>query len=111
MFFTKEGFILVDECQIEEKEKGFFEKKKFQMMQNVHITLKNVHICYETNSTTKLGHPFSFGLTIHSLQLTVRRLFSIVLKQKKSILQTSTNVRRMGRHKANSLLIMEVHSL
>lgn len=63
--------ILIDEHEIEEKDKGFFEKMKFQIMQNLQITLTNFHLCYETNSTTKLGHPFSFGITIHSLQLIV----------------------------------------
>lgn len=45
------------------------------MMQNLQINLRNLHVCYETNSTTKLGHPFSFGLTIHSLKLTVTTHF------------------------------------
>lgn len=70
----------IDEDANEEKDKGFFEKMKFQMMQNIQITLKNLHVCYETNSTTKLGHPFSFGLTIHSIQLSVRPL-NIVFKK------------------------------
>jgi intermembrane lipid transfer protein VPS13 len=41
-------------------------------MQNLEITIRNLHISYETISTTKLGHPFSFGLTIHHLQMTVK---------------------------------------
>jgi hypothetical protein len=43
-------------------------------MQNLEITIENLHISYETISTTKLGHPFSFGLTIHHLAMTVRSL-------------------------------------
>lgn len=73
---------LAGENSTEEKDKGFFEKMKFQMMQNLQITLENLHICYETNSTAKLGHPFSFGLTIHSLQLFVRT--SSVIAQTKT---------------------------
>jgi len=46
-------------------------KKKIQMMQNLEFTLENFHISYETKSTTKLGHPFSFGITIHYLELIV----------------------------------------
>jgi hypothetical protein len=45
---------------------------KLQMMQNLELILENFHICYETKSTTKLGHPFSFGITIHYLQLNVK---------------------------------------
>jgi len=41
-------------------------------MQNLQITIKNLHLSYETISTTKLGHPFSFGLTIHYLTMTVK---------------------------------------
>ncbi|CAM2722681.1 unnamed protein product [Rotaria socialis] len=38
-------------------------------MQNIELIVENLHISYETNSTTKLGHPFSFGITIHSIKL------------------------------------------
>jgi hypothetical protein len=41
-------------------------------MQNIELTLENFHISYETKSTTKLGHPFSFGVTFHYLKLIVR---------------------------------------
>lgn len=41
-------------------------------MRNLEITIENLHISYETISTTKLGHPFSFGLTISYLFMTVR---------------------------------------
>ena len=76
---------IVDENKFEEKEKSFFERMKIQMMQNLQLNLKNLHISYETMSTTKLGHPFSFGFTISSLQLQVNSLpvhffsFQIVL--------------------------------
>ncbi len=76
LFFIWEKFCFIDENKINEKEKGFFEKMKLQVMQNLQITLTNLHISYETKSTTKLGHPFSFGITIYSLQLSVR-LFRI----------------------------------
>jgi len=69
--------LFIDEQKFDEKEKGFFERMKLQIMQNLELTLQNFHICYETKSTTKLGHPFSFGITIHHLQLTVR-FFAII---------------------------------
>jgi hypothetical protein len=50
------------------------------MMQNLQLTIQNVHISYETKSTTKLGHPFSFGITIHSLQMAVNRFLRLILK-------------------------------
>ena len=40
-------------------------------MQNLTITVENVHISYEMKSSTKLGHPFSFGITLHYLELQV----------------------------------------
>ncbi|CAF3445520.1 unnamed protein product [Rotaria socialis] len=60
----------LDEKKSNEKDKSFFEKVKLQMLQNLEINLRNFHVSYETKSTTKLGHPFSFGVTIHYLQLT-----------------------------------------
>ncbi|CAF3896655.1 unnamed protein product [Rotaria sp. Silwood1] len=81
----------LDEQKINEKERGFFEKMKFQMLQNLEITLRNFHISYETKSTTKLGHPFSFGVTIHYLQLI-----------------TTTNKERAGKVKENTLVIAQL---
>jgi hypothetical protein len=43
-------------------------------MRNLEITIRNLHLSYETISTTKLGHPFSFGLTIYYLSMTVKIL-------------------------------------
>jgi hypothetical protein len=54
-------------------------------MQNLQITIKNLHLSYETISTTKLGHPFSFGLTIHYLTMTVRyKIKTNILNQYKT---------------------------
>lgn len=57
---------------MDEKEATFFERMRLQVMQNIELTLENFHISYETKSTTKLGHPFSFGFTLQYLKLTVR---------------------------------------
>ncbi|CAF0799712.1 unnamed protein product [Adineta steineri] len=84
----------LDENKVEEKEKGFFERTKLQMMQNLHLTLKNFHISYETQSTTKLGHPFSFGITIHSLQLI-----------------TTTNTQRIGKIKEHTYIIAKLEEI
>ncbi|CAF0957019.1 unnamed protein product [Adineta steineri] len=84
----------LDEHKVEEKEKGFFERTKLQMMQNLHLTLKNFHISYETQSTTKLGHPFSFGITIHSLQLI-----------------TTTNTQRIGKIKEHTYIIAKLEEI
>ncbi|CAF4482324.1 unnamed protein product, partial [Rotaria socialis] len=61
--------IMLENKKLDEKEMTFFERKRLQIMQNIEITAENLHISYETNSTTKLGHPFSFGITIHSIKL------------------------------------------
>jgi hypothetical protein len=61
-----------DNKNLDEKETTFVERMRLQIMQNMEITIRNLHISYETISTTKLGHPFSFGLTIYQLQMTVR---------------------------------------
>lgn len=47
---------------------------RLQIMQNLEISIENLHISYETISTAKLGHPFSFGFTIYRLEMTVSRL-------------------------------------
>jgi hypothetical protein len=61
-----------DNKKLDEKESTFVERMRLQIMQNLQITIDNIHISYETISTTKLGHPFSFGLTISHLEMTVR---------------------------------------
>ncbi|CAF0868513.1 unnamed protein product [Adineta ricciae] len=83
-----------DENKFEEKEKSFFERMKIQMMQNLQLNLKNLHISYETMSTTKLGHPFSFGFTISSLQF-----------------HSSTNSEQIGKNKENSLIIFKLNEM
>lgn len=57
--------------KLDEKDTTYFERKRLQMMRNLQITIRNFHISYETISTTKLGHPFSFGLTISYMEMTV----------------------------------------
>jgi len=61
-----------DNSKLDEKETTFLERMRLQIMRNLEITIRNLHISYETISTTKLGHPFSFGLTIYHLEMMVR---------------------------------------
>ncbi|UJR32361.1 hypothetical protein I4U23_019824 [Adineta vaga] len=82
---------------LDEKETTFLERMRLQIMQNLQITIDNLHISYETISTTKLGHPFSFGLTIYHLEMI-----------------TTTNQKSIGRNKENSTVIFkmkEMHAL
>jgi hypothetical protein len=51
---------------------AFVERMRLQVMRNLVLTIRNLHISYEMKSPTKLGHPFSFGITIHYLEITVR---------------------------------------
>ncbi|CAF0860696.1 unnamed protein product [Rotaria sordida] len=83
--------------KVDEKETTFMERMRLQIMQNLEITIRNLHISYETISTTKLGHPFSFGLTIHYLEMT-----------------TTTNRQPIERIKENTVVIFkmkEMHTL
>lgn len=57
--------------KLDDKDRGFFERKKLEIMQNLDISLRNFHVSYETQSTAKLGHPFSFGITIGFIRFTV----------------------------------------
>ena len=61
---------LVDE-KTDNKETAFLERMRFQIMGNLLLTVRNLHISYEMKSASKLGHPFSFGITLHYLELTV----------------------------------------
>jgi hypothetical protein len=53
------------------KETAFVERMRIQVMKNLVLTVQNLHISYEMKSPTKLGHPFSFGITLHYLEVTV----------------------------------------
>ncbi|CAF3407571.1 unnamed protein product [Rotaria socialis] len=80
--------------KLDEKDTTFLERMRLQIMQNLEITVENLHISYETISTTKLGHPFSFGITLHHLEMT-----------------TTTNRQPIGRTKENSLVIFKMKQI
>ncbi|XP_062132408.1 intermembrane lipid transfer protein Vps13 isoform X1 [Drosophila sulfurigaster albostrigata] len=46
---------------------GFAEKLTVQIVNNLQVTINNVHVRYEDTTTT--GNPFSFGITLHELEL------------------------------------------
>ncbi|CAF1448566.1 unnamed protein product [Adineta ricciae] len=80
--------------KLDEKETTFLERMRLQIMQNLHISIDNLHISYETISTTKLGHPFCFGLTIDYLEMI-----------------TTTDHRFMRRNKENSTVIFKMKEM
>ena len=67
-----------DDGSGEGKETAFLERLRLQAMQNLIIQIRNLHISYEMKSPRKLGHPFSFGLTLHYLEITVSHSFSLI---------------------------------
>ncbi|CAF1109897.1 unnamed protein product [Adineta ricciae] len=83
-----------DNGKIYNREVPFVEKMRLQIMQNLVITVENVHISYEMKSSTKLGHPFSFGITMHYLEL-----------------QTATNVLLSRRIEGNTLLVYKIKEM
>lgn len=56
---------------MDEKDQSLFEKISEQILQNIRITVENFHFSYQTESTSKLGHRFSFGLTFQLIQIIV----------------------------------------
>jgi hypothetical protein len=64
--------LCLDDGKTDNKETAFLERMRFQVMGNLLLTVRNLHISYEMKSPSKLGHPFSFGITLHYLELTVR---------------------------------------
>ena len=62
----------VENVQLDEKDQSLFERISKQILQNLRIRVEDFHFAYQTESTSKLGHPFAFGLTFQSVQLVVR---------------------------------------
>lgn len=50
------------------KDDGFVEKLTTQIIKNVQLTIKNIHIRYE-DKVTRPGHPFSMGVTLSNFSL------------------------------------------
>lgn len=72
LFIDTLFFYIIDSGKLDHKELDFVEKMRIQVMKNLVLTIRNLHISYETKSATKLGHPFSFGITIHYIEILVQ---------------------------------------
>jgi len=46
---------------------------KLQIIQNLELSIHNIHIVYE-DKTTKPNHPFAFGITLNSITFQVKQL-------------------------------------
>ena len=54
------------------KDSAFVDRMRLQIKQNLIFKIRNLHVSYERKSSDKIGHPFSFGMTIRYLELTVQ---------------------------------------
>ena len=72
------NYLIADNGKFDSSETDFIERMRLQIKQNLILKIRNVHICYERRSSTQLGHPFSFGVTLHYLELTVRIIFIFI---------------------------------
>ncbi len=81
IFLYLYNYFVKDNGKIEKKDSVFVERMRLQIKQNLVLKIRNVHICYERKSPDKLGHPFSFGITLHYLELTVRSSLLLVLSE------------------------------
>ncbi|CAF0873895.1 unnamed protein product [Rotaria sordida] len=70
------------------KELAFIERMRFQVMRNIILTIRNVHISYEMKSSNKLGHPFSFGITFYYLEVTTATNNQLTKRTKEDTLLT-----------------------
>ena len=43
---------------------------KLQIIQNLELSIRNIHIVYE-DKTTKPNHPFAFGITLNYITFQV----------------------------------------
>ena len=61
-----------EQDQTENNNDTFGARMKLQIIQNLQLSIHNIHIVYE-DRTTKLDHPFSFGITLNSMTFQVNR--------------------------------------
>ena len=48
----------------------FVERMQLQVVRNLELSIRNIHIVYEDKST-KPDHPFAFGITLNYISLHV----------------------------------------
>ncbi len=58
--------------QTEQTNDTFSARMKLQILQNLELSIHNIHIVYE-DKTTKPNHPFAFGITLNSITFQVER--------------------------------------
>lgn len=61
-----------DESSESEKQDTFTERIQLQVIRNLELHIRNIHIRYEDNFS-KPEHPFSAGITLDSIQIQVNR--------------------------------------
>ncbi len=80
LFFLENG-------TLDNKDIAFVERMRIQVMKNLVLTIRNFHMSYEMKSPTKLGHPFSFGITLHYLEVTVGIFFNSRISEERTFRQ------------------------
>ena len=66
---TTDSFILEENKSNPHVKDSFFQRLQFHVLRNVEITLSNVHLAYDDNTTK--SYPFQFGITLQHFQLYV----------------------------------------
>lgn len=65
--------ILLEDVKANEKNNDtFVERMQLQVIRNLELSIRNIHIVYEDKST-KPNHPFAFGITLNYISFHVRR--------------------------------------
>ncbi len=67
-------FFQENKKQIEQTNDTFSARMKLQILQNLELSIHNIHIVYE-DKTTKPDHPFAFGITLNSIIFQVEIYF------------------------------------
>ncbi len=57
----------------------FSARMQLQIIQNLELSIHNIHIVYE-DKTTKPNHPFAFGITLNSITFQVEINFQKTFK-------------------------------
>jgi vacuolar protein sorting-associated protein 13A/C len=65
------SIFLENKNKIEETNDTFSARMKLQILQNLELSIHNIHIVYE-DKTTKPNHPFAFGITLNSMTFHVK---------------------------------------
>jgi hypothetical protein len=63
--------VLENENDLDKTNDTFVERMQLQVVRNLELSIRNVHIVYEDRST-KPNHPFAFGITLNYVTLHVR---------------------------------------